>query len=111
MNKRIIYQNDNGSVAVLIPADCGLTLEQIAAKDVPPKQVFVETGTAVLTQEQYDEDPNYWSEFTVGDTYSEGYWETKPRPYKIVDVSEIPTDRTQRNAWVVDETDLTDGAN
>jgi len=35
MNQRIIYQNDTGGVAVLIPADCGLTIEQIAAKDVP----------------------------------------------------------------------------
>jgi len=35
MEKRIIYQNDTGGVAVLIPADCGLTIEQIAAKDVP----------------------------------------------------------------------------
>ena len=68
MNQRIIYQNDTGGVAVLIPADCGLTIEQIAAKDVP-------TGKA----------------------------------YKIVDVSEIPTDRQWRNEWTVDEADLTDG--
>jgi len=67
-NKRIIYQNDTGGVAVLIPADCGLTIEEIAAKDVP-------TGKA----------------------------------YKIVDVSEIPTDRQWRNEWTVDEADLTDG--
>jgi len=31
------------------------------------------------------------------------------KPYKIVDASEIPTDRSHRNAWVVDEADLTDG--
>jgi len=68
MEQRIIYQNDTGGVAVLIPADCGLTIEQIAAKDVP-------TGKA----------------------------------YKIVDVSEIPTDRQWRNEWTVDEADLTDG--
>ena len=68
MNQRIIYQNDTGGVAVLIPADCGLTIEQIAAKDVP-------TGKA----------------------------------YKIVDVSEIPTDRQWRDEWTVDEADLTDG--
>ena len=68
MNQRIIYQNDTGGVAVLTPADCGLTIEQIAAKDVP-------TG----------------------------------KPYKIVDVSEIPTDREWRNEWTVDEADLTDG--
>ena len=67
-NKRIIYQNDDGGVAVLTPADCGLTIEQIAAKDVP-------TGKA----------------------------------YKIVDVSEIPTDRQWRDEWTVDEADLTDG--
>jgi len=31
------------------------------------------------------------------------------RPYKIVDVSEIPADRIQRNQWAVDLADLTDG--
>lgn len=31
------------------------------------------------------------------------------RPYKIVDVSEIPSDRTFRNAWDIDEAELTDG--
>jgi hypothetical protein len=69
MNKRIIYQNDQGGVSIIIPApDCGLTIEQIADKDVP-------TG----------------------------------KPYKIVDVTDIPTDRSERSAWTVDEADLTDG--
>ena len=69
MNQRIIYQADDGGVAVIIPApDCGLTIEQVAAKDVP-------TG----------------------------------KPYKIVDVSEIPTDRSQREAWTVSADDLTVG--
>ncbi len=58
MNKRIVYQNDEGGVSIIVPADCGLTIEEIAAKDVP-------TG----------------------------------KEYHIVDVSEIPTDRTFRNAW------------
>ena len=58
MNKRILYPTDEGGVAIIVPADCGLTIEEIAAKDVP-----------------------------------EG------KPFKIVDVSEIPTDRTFRNAW------------
>jgi hypothetical protein len=35
MNSRIIYPVDDG-VAIIVPAvDCGLTIEQIAAKDVP----------------------------------------------------------------------------
>jgi len=36
MNSRIIYPTDDGGVAILVPAaECGLTIEQIAAKDVP----------------------------------------------------------------------------
>lgn len=56
---RIIYPTDEGGVAIIIPApECGLTIEEIAAKDVP-----------------------------VG------------KPFRIVNVSDIPTDRTFRNAW------------
>jgi hypothetical protein len=31
------------------------------------------------------------------------------KPYKIVDAADIPSDRSERNAWTVDEADLTDG--
>jgi len=31
------------------------------------------------------------------------------KPYKIVSVDEIPSDRTFRNAWEADEADLNDG--
>ena len=56
---RIIYQTPEGGVAVIVPApDCGLTVEEIAAKDVP-----------------------------------------KGFPFKIVDATDIPEDRTFRNAW------------
>ena len=58
MNKRIVYQNDEGGISIIVPTDCGLTIEEIAAKDVP-------AGKA----------------------------------YNIVDVSEIPPDRTFRGAW------------
>lgn len=58
MDKRIIFPNDEGGVSIIVPADCGLTIEEIAAKDVP-----------------------------------------QGKPYKIVDVADIPTDRTFRNAW------------
>jgi hypothetical protein len=35
-NPRIIYPTPEGGVAIIIPSpDCGLTVEQIAAKDVP----------------------------------------------------------------------------
>lgn len=36
MNQRIIYPTENNSVAIIIPApDCNLSIEEIAAKDVP----------------------------------------------------------------------------
>ena len=36
MNKRIVYMTDEGTVAIVVPAEeCGLTIEQIAEKDVP----------------------------------------------------------------------------
>jgi len=31
------------------------------------------------------------------------------KPYKIVDATEIPSDRSQRDAWTVDDAELTDG--
>ena len=31
------------------------------------------------------------------------------KPFKIVDVADIPSDRTFRGAWTVDEAELTDG--
>ena len=42
MTKRIIYPTDDGGgVAVIVPApDCGLTVEEIAAKDVPEGKPF-----------------------------------------------------------------------
>lgn len=32
---KIIYPQTNGEIAIIMPCDCGLTTEQIAAKDVP----------------------------------------------------------------------------
>lgn len=61
MTQRIIYPTDKGGVAVVIPTPEALetmTIEEIAAKDVPAGKEF-----------------------------------------KIVDVSDIPEDRTFRNAW------------
>lgn len=57
--KRIIYPTEDGGVAVIVPAPgCGLTIEEIARKDVP-----------------------------FG------------KPFKIINVSDVPNDRTFRNAW------------
>lgn len=48
MPKRIIYQNEVGGVSVIIPCDCGLTIEQIALKDVPTGKPFKIVDTAII---------------------------------------------------------------
>jgi hypothetical protein len=71
MTQVIIYNQDNGVVAVIIPTPEALALygiQAIAIKDVPAG-----------------------------------------KPFKIVDAADIPSDRSERNAWTVDEADLTDG--
>lgn len=41
MNQRITYPTPDGGIAVIIPAhECGMTIEQIAAKDVPAGVAF-----------------------------------------------------------------------
>jgi hypothetical protein len=68
---RIIYKQDNGVVAVIIPTPEALgqhSIQAIAIKDVPAG-----------------------------------------KPFKLVDVADIPSDRTDREAWTVDDADLTDG--
>ena len=62
-DKRFVYARDDGGITIVIPSDnCGLTLEQIKAKDCPnDRQVYT------------------------------------------VDKSEIPTDRSFRNAWTYTE--------
>ena len=45
--KRIIYPTDDGGVAIIIPApECGLTIEEIAAKDVPEGKEYKIIDTA-----------------------------------------------------------------
>ncbi len=71
MTQRIIYENDEGGVVVLIPSPEALeqySIEAIALKDVPAG-----------------------------------------KPFKIVTVEDIPSDRTFRDAWEVDPATLTDG--
>ncbi len=31
------------------------------------------------------------------------------KPFKIIDAADVPTDRSQRNAWTVNDADLTSG--
>lgn len=47
MTQRIIYPTNDGGVAVIIPApESGLTIEELAAKDVPVGKPFKIVDTA-----------------------------------------------------------------
>lgn len=63
IDKRIIFENNEGGISIVIPApDTGLSLQEVIDRSVPH-------GV----------------------------------PYKIVEMSEIPSDRTFRNAWEFQE--------
>tara|TARA_B100000927_G_C16427034_1_gene453915 strand:- start:215 stop:466 length:252 start_codon:yes stop_codon:yes gene_type:complete len=57
----------------------------------------------VLTEINPDTDKPYTLEEIAAKDVPTGY------KYKIVEDSDVPTDRSFRNAWTVDENDLTDG--
>lgn len=59
MEKRIIYQNGSGGVAVIIPAECGLTIEEIAIKDVPTGEPFWIVSTSEIPNDRTSRDS--WS--------------------------------------------------
>ena len=57
----------------------------------------------VLTEINPDTDKPYTIEEIAAKDVPTGY------KYKIVEDSEVPTDRSFRDAWTVDDNDLTDG--
>ena len=53
MNSIIIYPNDEGGVSIVVPAlECGLTIEEIAAKDVPAGKPFQIINAADLPSDR-----------------------------------------------------------
>jgi hypothetical protein len=64
MNDRIVYQNADGGVSVVIPApECGLSIQEIAAKDVPK-------GTAwrIIDANDIPPDEQFWGSWTYSET-------------------------------------------
>ena len=53
MNQQIIYPQDNGSVALIIPApECGITIQEIARKDVPAGKPYLIVDVSDLPENQ-----------------------------------------------------------
>ena len=60
-DKRIVYMQDDGTVAIVIPTDnCGLTVEEIQAKDVPDgKTSYIIDATDVPTDRSFRNSTTY----------------------------------------------------
>jgi hypothetical protein len=53
MDKRIMYTNTDGGISIIIPSpDSDLTIEQIAAKDVPPNTDYKIVDVSELPQDR-----------------------------------------------------------
>lgn len=73
MTQAIIYPNDEGGVALVMPApECGLTVEEIARKDVPVGKPY-----HIINADQVPQDHiffNAWeADFSAPDGYGIGH--------------------------------------
>ena len=100
MNKRIIYPTDEGGVAVIIPAPDARRQVQVSeavyktvivpATENEPEHEVQEFVSHAVYRDETDEEFMAWiaaKDVPAG------------KPYKIVDVTDIPSDRTFRSAW------------
>jgi hypothetical protein len=105
MTQKIIYPNNDGGVAIIIPAFDArqqVLVSEEVTEIVPHAAVLDEEGVEVTPA--YDETivtPAVYRDQT-DDEFLE--WVAakdvpKGKPFKIVSVEDIPSDRTFRNAW------------
>lgn len=99
MNKRIIFPNDDGGVSVLIPApqaratlvfEAVYETEYVEPTDGGPGYELKKLVTPEVSRPETDDE--FLARIAAKDVPA-------GKPFKIVDVSEIPTDRTERDAW------------
>jgi hypothetical protein len=68
----IVVQNPqseaDGSVGIIIPCDCGLTIEEIARKDVPAGQPYF-----IVPQEQIPSDHTFFGAWEADFSNPDGY--------------------------------------
>lgn len=106
MNQRIIYPIDDGGVAIIIPA-----LEARQQVLVSEAVTEVVTHDAVLNEDGIEVTPAYDEMVTVTPAIYRDQTDIEfiewiankdvpsGKPFQIVDVADIPSDRTFRNAW------------
>ena len=68
MDKVIIFLQENGCVAVIYPAICGLTVEEIARKDTPIGKPFL-----IIPADQFPTDHTFFNAFEADFSNPDGY--------------------------------------
>lgn len=106
MNKRIIYPNDEGGVSIVIPAP--EARQQVLVSEAITEII---THDAVLDEDGIEVTPAYDETVTVTPAIYRHQTDDEfiqwiankdvpvGKPFQIVDVSDIPSDRTFRDAW------------
>jgi hypothetical protein len=69
MNQRIIYPTDDGGIVVIIPApECGLSVEEIARKDVPAGKPY-----HIINADQLPQDHVFFNAWSANFDSPTGY--------------------------------------
>lgn len=68
MKQIIIYPNEIGGIAMGYPCECGLTIQEIARKDVPAGKPFL-----IVTDDQAPKDHTFFDAFEADFSNPHGY--------------------------------------
>lgn len=68
MDKVIIHPREDGGLVFTYPCDCGIPVQEIARKDVPPGKPFI-----VLDASDLPEDRTYMDAWTADFSNPDGY--------------------------------------
>ena len=99
MNKRIIYPNDEGGVSIVIPSPDDRKRRLVTpAKFNVTQDESGQTQTEVISEAVYEAetDDEMLTRIAAKDVPA-------GKPFKIIDVEDVPTDRTFRSAWEYQE--------
>lgn len=68
MNSLIIFPNDTGGVVFCYPCECGLTVEEIARKDVPAGKPYL-----IVPDDQVPKDHTFFEAFEADFSKPDGH--------------------------------------
>lgn len=68
MDSAIIFPNNSGGIVICYPCECGLSVQEIARKDVPPGKPF-----RIINSDQIPTDHTFFAAFESDFSSPDGY--------------------------------------